>query len=323
MGSRWYNIQHPEIYQGERRTKKYFEGWYYKIVHQSGAHAFALIPGVSIESAHERHAFIQLMDGTGGKSSYYEFPFEDFTADPEKLEVHIGANYFSEAHVKIDLPDIKGELVISNPTPLKNSLFNPGIMGWYSFTPMMQCYHGIVSMHHTLDGSIIHEGRTWNYDNGVGYIEKDWGTSFPKCWFWTQCNTFEGEEKVSVFASVAHIPWMGNYFIGYIAAIQVGETLHRFATYNGAKFKTRLEDDSLYLEFKKGKKVLSVKSTKGIDAELKSPISGKMTGKVNESLQAKMEVRLTENGKNILHAVGENAGLEIAGEIDVLLRENF
>ena len=67
MGSRWYNIQHPEIFQGQRRTKKYFEGWYYKNVHQSGNHAFALIPGISIESASDRHAFIQLMDGTGGK----------------------------------------------------------------------------------------------------------------------------------------------------------------------------------------------------------------------------------------------------------------
>ncbi len=323
MGSRWYNIQHPEIYQGERRTKQYFEGWYYKNVHQSGEHAIALIPGVSIESGKSRHAFIQLMDGTGGKSHYYEFPFEDFIADKEKLEVRIGDNYFSESQMKVDLPDISGALTISKTTPLENSILNPGIMGWYSFTPMMQCYHGIVSMHHTLDGLLIHNGQSWKYDGGVGYIEKDWGTSFPKCWFWTQCNTFEGDEKISVFASVAHIPWMGRYFIGYIAALQFEDKLHRFATYNGAKFKTRLEGDSLYLDFKKGNKVLSVKATKGIGADLKSPISGKMTGKVNESLQAKMEVSLLENDKALLSARGKNTGLEIAGDIDILLRDKF
>ena len=323
MGSRWFNIQHPEIYQGERRSKRYFEGWYYKMVHQSGGHAFALIPGVSIESEKERHAFIQLMDGTGGKSHYYEFPFEEFEADKKKLEVKIGDNFFSEKEVVINLPDIKGQLNLSNITPLKRTTFNPGIMGWYSFTPMMQCYHGIVSMHHMVNGALVHDGSTWDYDNAVGYIEKDWGTSFPKCWFWTQCNTFKSDEKASVFASVAHIPWMGNYFIGYIAAIQIGDKLHRFATYNGAQFKTRLEDDSLFLDFRKGNKILSVKSTKGIGAELKSPISGKMTGKVNESLQAKMEVELVENGKSIWHAYGENAGMEIAGEIDVLFKSEF
>ncbi len=323
MGSRWYNIQHPDIYQGERRTKKYFEGWYYKNVHQSGDHAFALIPGVSIESAQDRHAFIQLMDGTGGKSHYYEFPFEDFSADKSALEIKIGNNFFSKTKVKVDLPDIQGELTISNLTPLKNTLTNPGIMGWYSFTPMMQCYHGIVSMHHTLDGVIQHDGKSWDYSNGVGYIEKDWGTSFPKCWFWTQCNTFDTKEKISVFASVAHIPWMGHYFIGYIAAVQIGDTLHRFATYNGAKFKTRIDGDSLFLSFKKGNKILSIQSTKGIGAELKSPISGRMTGKVNESLQATMKVDMTIGNQSHLEALGTNGGLEIAGDIDVLLSDSF
>ena len=323
MGNWWFNIQNPEIYQGGKRSKKYFEGWYYKNVHQSGKHAFALIPGVSIESKKERHAFIQLMDGTGGKSHYYEFPYEDFTADNHILEVRIGDNYFSESKIEVNLPDIKGVLSISNLTPLINSTFNPGIMGWYSFTPMMQCYHGIVSMHHRINGTLTHDGNTWDYNNGIGYIEKDWGTSFPKCWFWTQCNTFESEEKVSVFASVAHIPWMGDYFIGYIAAIQVEDKLYRFATYNGAKFKTRLDGDSLYLEFKKGQMVLSVKATKGIGADLKSPISGKMTGKVNESLQATMEIQLKDGNTILLETTGRNAGLEVAGEYDVLMKDKF
>jgi len=323
MAGRWYNIQHPEIYQGQRKKKQYFEGWYYKIVHPSGDHAFALIPGVSIESETERHAFIQLMDGTGGKSHYYTFDYEDFEAHPTELQVRIGHNTFSKSEINIDLPDIKGRLAISDLTPLDRSILSPGIMGWYSYTPMMQCYHGIVSMHHHVNGSISHGGKEWNYQDGTGYIEKDWGSSFPKCWFWTQCNTFEHEDKVSVFASVAHIPWMGNYFVGYIAAVQIGDELHRFATYNGARFQTRIEGDSVILQFKKGNKILSVRSTKGIGADLKSPLSGKMTGKVNESLTATMLVRLTDGDEAILIAEGTNAGLEVAGDYDVLLRSKF
>lgn len=323
MGSRWYNIQNPDVFQGHRRTKNFFEGWYYKVVHADGNHAFALIPGVSIESKTKRHAFIQLMDGTGGKSHYYEFPFEEFHAHPEKLEVTIGTNSFSTSHIKVDLPDIQADLSISDLTPLPRSIFNPGIMGSFSFTPMMQCYHGIVSMNHNINGKLTHEGKTINYQNGTGYIEKDWGTSFPKCWFWSQCNTFDQDQKISVFASVAHIPWMGSYFVGFIAAVQIGDKLHRFATYNGAKFKTRVEGDSVFMDFKKGKKVLSIKATKGIGADLKSPISGQMTGKVNESLTATMLVKIIDNGKPILIAKGNNAGLEVAGDYDVILKENF
>lgn len=319
----WNSVQNPNRYQGQGREKNYFEGWYYKMVHQSGEHAIALIPGVSITNKTDRHAFIQLMDGTGGKSHYYRFPFESFVADKQLLDIRIGDNYFSEAKVKVVLPDIRADLEITEQTPLQTSMWNPGIMGWYSFTPMMECYHGIVSMHHRLQGNVDHGGKVWNYDRATGYIEKDWGTSFPKCWFWTHSNTFDAEEKVSLMASVAHIPWMGHYFVGFIVALQWGDQQIRFATYNGSKVKARLDDEALYLQFKKGNKVLSVKSIKGPSAELISPISGQMTGKVNESLQARLLVKLEENGKPILVTEGHSGGLEIAGDIDILLSDKW
>ena len=44
-----------------------------------------------------------------------------------------------------------------------------------------------------------------------------------------------------------------------------------------------------------------------------------MTGKVNESLQAIIDVKFYEYGKLIFEGLGRNAGLEAAGEVDVLL----
>lgn len=293
------------------------------MVHQSGEHAIALIPGVSVASPQDRHAFIQLMDGTGGKSHYYRFPYEDFHGSEDSLEVKIGDNYFSTERIQVDLPDISMDVAISNSTPLEVSTFNPGIMGWYSFAPMMQCYHGIVSMHHGLQGDVQHDGQHWQYDAGVGYIEKDWGTSFPRCWFWTHSNTFDHTDKVSVMASVAHIPWMGHYFVGFIVALQWGDKQMRFATYNGSKMKATVDDDALTLQFRKGKTVLSIKSIKGPSAELISPISGEMTGKVNESLQATMLLKLEQDGKPVLVTEGHSAGLEIAGDYEVLLSDKW
>lgn len=320
---KWFMIQNPDLYQGSKREKNYFEGWYYKFVHQSGDHAFALIPGVSLNSKDDQHAFIQLMDGTGGISHYYKYDIDTFFAHPSKLEVRIGDCFFSMDKVEIDLPNMKGTFEITNTTPLKKSMLNPGIMGWYSFTPFMQCYHGIVSMDHNVSGTIEHDGREWNYSNAKGYIEKDWGTSFPKCWIWNQCNTFASGSKRSVFASVAHIPWMGRHFIGYIAAVQDGDTLYRFATYNNAKHKARIEGDSVIVEFKKGDLTLYVKATKGIGVDLKSPIAGEMTGKVNESLTATVHVKLEKNGEVIFEDHGTNAGLEIAGDYEILLKDRF
>jgi len=51
------------------------------------------------------------------------------------------------------------------------------------------------------------------------------------------------------------------------------------------------------------------------------PISGEMTGKINESLQATIEVELLENGRRIFADVGRHAGLEVAGEVREVLAD--
>jgi tocopherol cyclase len=33
-------------------------------------------------------------------------------------------------------------------------------------------------------------GRRVDFSGGSGYIEKDWGRSFPRAWIWAQSNTF-------------------------------------------------------------------------------------------------------------------------------------
>ena len=35
----------------------------------------------------------------------------------------------------------------------KNKKKKAGIMGWYRFVPFMQCYHGVVSLNHKLNGT--------------------------------------------------------------------------------------------------------------------------------------------------------------------------
>ncbi|QII81181.1 hypothetical protein G7057_00970 [Jeotgalibaca arthritidis] len=41
---------------------------------------------------------------------------------------------------------------------------------------------------------------------GKGYIEKDWGRSFPKNYIWIQSNHFNDNQR-SLFFSYAHIPY--------------------------------------------------------------------------------------------------------------------
>jgi tocopherol cyclase len=313
----WYKLRHPEIFQGRPDLNTYFEGWYFKLVSEDQQHALALIPGLALYDASDRHAFIQWIDGTGQVSGYHRFPPESFSADDRTLEVRIGSNYFSKERVRLQLPEIEGEIRFESTTPIKQSLFQPGIMGWYSFVPGMQCYHGVVSLHHTLRGETHGALGKIKWDDGKGYIEKDWGTSFPKCWIWIHSNNFSNS-TASLMASVAHIPWMGRYFPGYIVVLWIDGAEYRFATYNGSRMKCKVNEDGVELQFKRNNLELFIHARSGPTAQLRSPITGQMTGKVNESLQATVNISLLGSGSKIWSSTGTSAGLEVAGDTTIL-----
>jgi len=314
----FHALYHSEIFQGNLTKQKYFEGWYYKIVSANEEHAIAVIPGIALYDESDRHAFIQVINGVKQVTSYYKFPLEAFSYSKDELNITIGTNHFSASSMQLDLPELQGEIRLQNTTPLVSSLLSPGIMGWYSFVPGMQCYHGIVSLYHKLQGTTTGSLGAINWNEGIGYLEKDWGSSFPKCWIWTHCNHFKNAEPASLMASVAHIPWMGKYFPGFIVVLWIDSKEYRFATYNGAKMKCAVLEDKVLLEFKKGDAQLSVHAFKGKTAVLRSPILGQMTGKVNESLQARVEIKLSKKGKEIWASTGTTAGLEVAGDTTIL-----
>ncbi len=315
---RWRALLNPDMYHGWGQSKKYFEGWYFKIVNNTEGAAFAFIPGISMGQNGESHAFIQVLDGKRCTAEYIRFDANTFLPSEHGFDVQLAGNQFSREKMLLDLPDIKGELVFENTTPWPKMLGAPGIMGWFSFVPFMECYHGIVSLNHTIKGSLNIKGQEIDFTGGRGYIEKDWGQSFPRGWIWLQTNHFD-DPDMSLIASVAHIPFLGTHFIGYIVGFWFQKKLYRFATYTGAKMKTQIVSNQIFLSFKDGKNQLDLTATKAGTGSLVAPLHGDMTGKVNESLQAIIDVRFYEKGKLIFEGKGRNAGLEAAGEIDVLL----
>ncbi|MCK7487611.1 MAG: tocopherol cyclase family protein [Bacillus subtilis] len=54
-----------------------------------------------------------------------------------------------------------------------------------------------------------------SFEHGRGYLEKDWGTSFPQGYVWLQTNHFTSP-GTSLMASVARIPFLGFAFQGFL-----------------------------------------------------------------------------------------------------------
>jgi tocopherol cyclase len=315
----------PDMYHGWGKTRRYFEGWYLKIVDKTEKYAFAFIPGISMSPDGTAHAFIQVLDGKQCTSAYHRFSSEDFLPSEYDFNLQLADNQFSTQSLTLNLPNIVGQLQFQQTIPWTKMLGAPGIMGWFSFVPFMECYHGVVSMNHTLIGSLEINGEMVDFSGGRGYIEKDWGISFPRGWIWLQTNHFNNDlnAPISLIASVAHIPFLGMHFIGYIVGFWFKGKLHRFATYTGAKMKAQLIDNQVSLSFKDSQYQLDINATKAGTGNLISPIQGEMTGKVSESLQAIIHIRFFERGTLVFEGDGRNAGLEVAGETAILWTDTW
>lgn len=311
-------VLHPTWYQGFGKRPPYFEGWYYKLVDATTQHKFAIIPGVFLSK--EPHAFIQVLNGSSAEAWYHSYPMEAFWAADDRLEVQIGKSVFTDRsiHLDIDKPDqyIVGEVSFHNPTPWPVTLASPGIMGWYAWLPTMECYHGVVSLDHALDGQLIVDDSTVSFANGRGYIEKDRGRSFPSSYIWMQSNHFD-TVGTSLTASIAMIPWRSSKFPGFIVGLWHKGTLHRFATYSGAKTETvGVTPETVRWTMRDKTHRLELVAQRGADSRfglLKGPNEVEMGKRIAETLTATVQARLTRiaDGWMLFEENGRFAGLEV------------
>ena len=316
-------IRHPEAFHGDGVRGGYFEGWYVKVVDARQEHRLAFIPGIfrGTESSADE-AFVQVLDGATGRSWYHAFDAADFHADDRRFDVRVGDNRFSDRGLDVNLPEVSGGIrFVDAMDPWPVTWRRPGIMGWYAYVPMMECYHGVVSFGHGLTGRLDMEGVTRDFDGGRGYIEKDWGRAFPAGYVWIHSNHFEGEPNASLVASVAVIPWLRSSFRGFIVGLKLGSRLHTWATYNGAKEKLLRIDESHVewaLDGPSGTLLLRAERKRG--GLLKAPVRTRMHERVEETLDAVVDVRLTDPaGAVVLNARATTTGLEVSGDLERLL----
>jgi tocopherol cyclase len=311
----------PEQFQGWGKNKKYFEGWYFKVVNADETKAFAFIPGIAMDEAGNKKAFIQVLDGKKKTAAYHSFEALSFRPHPGKFLLSIDQNIFSEKRLLLELPGVKGELNFSGNIPWPKPLYSPGIMGPYAFVPFMECYHGIVSMDHGIQGEIEVNGEKINFDNGRGYIEKDWGRSFPSAYFWLQTNHFS-QQGISLKASVAKIPWIRNSFVGFIAGLWYHDRLFRFTTYNNSTLRKSFADnDKVEIVIENTNYRLEILGHRDHATSLASPILGLMDGRIEESMTSKTDVQLYDKKSRqiIFNDTGRNTGLEVAGKIEEIM----
>lgn len=313
-------LWNPEIYQGKYKTKNYFEGWYFKVIDKHKQNAIAIIPGISLgDSINNSHSFVQVIDASNNISDYLKFDIAKFKYSKNSFDIWINDNYFNKEGITLNLnsqrTSVNGSLKFKDIVSFPKTLICPGIMGPFSFIPFMECYHGIVNMHHNIIGMLNINGKDIDFTNGYGYIEKDWGHCFPESWIWLQSNHFD-KCNASIMFSIAKIPWLHRYFIGFISFLYIDNKLYKFATYTNSKItKLLINNLDLDIELVNRNYKLSIVLEGSDGATLKAPKNGMMTREIIESISANANVKLFDNNKVIFDGHATNTGLEIVGNI--------
>lgn len=293
-------------YHGKNKKKHYFEGWYLK--HVKNGYSIAFIPAVHIDGNGRKTASMQII--TNDQTYHIDIGEGQFFAAKNRFFVKTDNTKISEKGMIINIRTedvtVTGRIKYHKFTPL-----NYNIMGPFALVPFMQCNHGVLSMYHTITGKVKINGKVYDFNDGYGYIEKDYGCSFPETYFWTQC-CFLDYRPCSVMLSVADIPFPGKAFTGCIGVVLYRGREYRFATYLGVKI-IKYTKEEVILEQKNI--CLRVNVSHEIEwntsHSLKAPDKGNMTRTIQECIAGSVRYRFYIDGRMCFDKVSNKASIEI------------
>lgn len=290
--------------------KNAFEGWFSKVDDVNNDFMFSVIWGYSTVE-NDRHAFIQFTNSITHKTKYIRYPLEDlsFTKDPFILT--IGQNKLSKDFMALNINEVdlkvKGEFSFNNLKTLKKYFLKPNIMGLLSYLPN-ECNHSISSLHHKVKGNVSLDNKTYDID-GIGYMEKDWGTSFPKKYVWTQGSDVLGN---SVVFSNATVPILGRYATGFFLVILHNDKEYRFSSIEGSKMLSfEADHNSFKSKIQKGNLTVEIFAKQYNPISLKSPNMGEMKSSIKESLDGNLKIALLKDGKVSFEIENERASIDV------------
>ncbi len=288
-----------------------FEGWFCKVDDFKNDLIFSIIWGYT---THEetKHAFIQFTTSLNQKTSYVRYPIEELSWEKDPFVLHLGKNRLSREGVVLDFMmdgvAVKGEFAFSTFSPIRKSLFKPNIMGWLTRFPN-ECNHSITSMNHKVNGYIKIGEKSWEIDEAHGYVEKDWGSGFPKEYVWAQANDW-GES--SVVFSYATVPVLGKHAKGFFLVLHHEGEEYRFNSIEGSRMvHFKVTCDAFVAVVKKGKYRVVIKAKQTNPVALASPNKGEMNAKIKESLDGKIEVLIQKNKVDFIRLKTNRGSIDV------------
>ena len=108
-----------------------------------------------------------------------------------------------------------------------------------------------------------------------------------------------------------------SFFIGFISYLRLEDRIINLSTWSRARIeKLEYLDNKLRLRLSNKNYVLDIQALNNQAGQLKAPVLGSMTRIIKESVDATLDLQLTDrSGKMLFHDQGTRAGMELIDEI--------
>lgn len=295
-------------FYGNNKSFAYFEGWYAKF--QNRDSVLGLVWAFHVDENQQKKVSLQL--NTKDDSYVISYPISAFKVSKKHFYIKIGNCILNEQGLSLNIKGVDDDnKALSVEGRLAFSTFNKPkypLMGPFNLLANLECYHDVISLYHTINGSIKINGKLYSYQNDLGYIEKDRGSSFPKSYLWSSCLY----EDISVMVAIAEVPIATYCFEGLLGCIFYQQKEYRLATYLGARVTKKTAE---LVIIKQGRYTLEMRVIDNSYAnKLKAPVNGAMSATVYESVQATLRYSFYEHQTLLFDFISSKASYEYFNE---------
>ncbi|CAD5931639.1 putative tocopherol cyclase, chloroplastic [Planktothrix tepida] len=343
------SLQTPHSgYHWDGSDRRFFEGWYYRVTLPPEKQTFAFMYSIEDPRGNQPHSGgaaqilgpddqylcrtfpdVKKFWATSDQLALGHWGKTDLTASPGYLEPQIFERYIHQGyqgtatfhqgklsepatnqfcHWQYQIQPIYGW---GNPNQPQQST-----AGWLSFLQIFEPGWQILMAHGLATGWINWNGRIYEFEKAPAYSEKNWGGSFPKQWFWVNCNSFDGEPDLALTAGGGQrgVLWWSESVA--LVGIHYQGKFYEFGPWN-SEVHWEIEPWGKWVMNAKNEQyeVSLIATTDYPGTLLRAPTEQGLIFRCRDTMHGKIHLQLTAKNRMILEATSDLCGVEVGGKI--------
>ena len=187
--------------------------------------------------------------------------------------------------------------------------------GWLSYLPLFDPGWQVTMAHGLATGWIEWHNQTYHFQDAPAYSEKNWGTAFPKKWFWLNCNSFDNAQNLALTAAGGIRQVLRTQETVGLVGIHYQDKFYEFVPWN-SQISWRIQPWGSWQVSAVNHQNYQVTLSGNTDLTgtyVRTPTKEGLALNCRDTTKGTLHLKLQHGAKTIVVASSKLAGLEIGG----------